>query len=99
MLDMDAGHAVLGYDCPVIVQDSRLRTAHIDHRLDGEDQPFLEAEVMLFHVAADIIGHLRRLMHDAADAVAYILFDDGEAGGLGMALHAAGHFGPPAPPG
>src|SRR5205823_4321425 len=59
----------------------------------------LQAEIdlaQLLHAADDIVRHLRIFMHDAADAVADVLFDHAVAGVLGVALHARGDLRPPA---
>src|SRR5260370_23777235 len=96
MLDVSAGHQVFGNDSPVICKGFDGTPANVDHGLDGQHQAFFEPEILLAHVAADEIGDLRVLVHDAADAVADILLHHAEAGSFGMPLHTEGHLGPPA---
>ncbi len=63
---MRAGLAVLGDGRPVVGQHARLADAQVDHRLDRQRHPRLEARTI---AALAVVRNLRLLVQLAADAV------------------------------
>src|SRR5581483_9016467 len=78
VLDVGAGQAVLGHDGPVITQRLGVGPAHVDHRFDCQHQTLFQPEVVLLDLLVHEVRHLRRLVHDPADAVADIVLHDAE---------------------
>src|SRR5258708_18511532 len=80
MLDVSTWQPVTRHHGPMIAQSVGLLAAHVDHRLDGQDKAFLQAKILTADFAANVVGNLRILVHDAADAMADVLLDDAKAG-------------------
>ena len=64
-----------------------MRRTLVDHRLDREHHPFLQARIR--HPGPEVIRHLRILMQLAADAMTGKIRHHRKAGILGRALHRA----------
>ena len=81
---------------PPVLEDLGLVGAGVDHRLDGDDQPGLEAKRLL-PVGAAVVGDLGPLVHRPADAVAHVVADDAVARRRRHVLHRPGDVAQAAP--
>src|ERR1700690_392493 len=87
VLEVGAGAAVAGDGGPVIVSVFDVRGAEVDQRLNGDAHAGLE---FFEGVGFAEIGDLGRLVHGAADAVAYEFADDAHATGFDEGLDGVG---------
>lgn len=94
VFDVDAGEAVDGFDGPVVFASADSFGTLVDHGFDGDDEAFIEPEIVLHPVAGDVVRHLRLFVHGTADAVADELLDDAVALGMDELLHPQGDLRP-----
>src|ERR1700730_1614333 len=83
VLGMRTGLAIQRYNCPVVRQDFRAMTAHIDHRLNRKNVAnlYFWPEPRL-----PVIRDLGIFMHSPTDSMANVVADNGIAMPLSMLL-------------
>ncbi len=79
VLEVRAGHAVARHDGPVIAQGGDFFGAHVDNRLNSQDQAFLQTKVILETIAVDEVRDLRDFVPDPANPVPDVLLDYAES--------------------